>query len=89
MLNGLEWYKHIQKISGQQINAQLYSSCDANIQNSIVSTVSVFFFYSLKMSYLMQLKELLPNKVILVLIASHSAPLFSHHMKQLLLSWSL
>ena len=48
-----------------------------------------FFFYSLKMSYLMQLKELLPNKVILVLIASHSAPLFSHHMKQLLLSWSL
>ena len=43
MLNGLEWLKHIQKISGQQINAQLYSSCDANVQNSIVSTVSVFF----------------------------------------------
>ena len=53
---------------------------------TVLLALYLFFFYSLKMSYLMQLKELLPNKVILVLIASHSAPLFSHHMKQLLLS---
>ena len=53
---------------------------------TVLLALYLFFFYSLKMSYLMQLKELLPHKVILVLIASHSAPLFSHHMKQLLLS---
>ena len=53
---------------------------------TVLLALYLFFFYSLKMTYLMQLKELLPNKVILVLIASHSAPLFSHHMKQLLLS---
>ena len=44
----MDWnlFKHIKNIIGQQINVQLYSSCDANIQNSIVNTVSDFFTLS-------------------------------------------
>ena len=41
----MDWnvFKHITNITGQQINVQLYRSCDAHVQNSIVNTVSDFF----------------------------------------------
>ena len=41
----MDWnvFKHITNTTEQQINAQLYSSCDAHVQNSIVNTVSIFF----------------------------------------------
>ena len=44
----MDWnlFKHITNITGQQINDQLYSSCDAHVQNSIVNTVSDFFTLS-------------------------------------------
>ena len=44
----MDWnvFKHITNITGQQINAQLSSSCDAQVQNSIVNTVSDFFTLS-------------------------------------------
>ena len=43
----MDWnvFKHITNISGQQISDQLYSSCDAHVQNSIVNTVFDFFYY--------------------------------------------
>ena len=73
--------KQITNITGHQINAQLYSRCDVNVQNSIINTVSDFLF-SLKATYLMQLKELLPNEAILVFTMSHSVSTFSYQMKQ-------
>ena len=73
--------KHSTNITGHQINAQLYSRCDANVQNSIINTVSDFLF-SLEATYLMQLKELLPNEAILVFTMSHSVSTFSYQMKQ-------
>ena len=41
----IDWnvFKHITNITGQQINAQLFGSCDAHVQNSIINTVSDFF----------------------------------------------
>ena len=54
----MDWndFKHITNTTGQHINAHLYSTCDAHVQDSIVNTVSDFFTLSLNETYLMQLK---------------------------------
>ena len=65
-------FKKITNLPDSQIHAQLYNSCDASVQNSLVNSVTNFFY--LKLTFSNSLKLLSPKTAILQSTVSLSVP---------------
>ena len=87
----MDWnvFKHVTNITWQQINVQLYRSCDAHVQNSIVNSVRFFLSEGDLLNAIERIVTKHSNPSVHCLTFSSTLQLTNEQYKSILSSWNL